>query len=98
MALLSWLSQTNSDLANELGNGLSPKLSTDGGHIMMGMDVDVPEAENLSHEPVGVPLRRVDIAVDLPKVDPEKKKEFLLVEDLDGDDDGNEVSLVAYWL
>lgn len=103
MALLSWLSQTNPDLAKELGNALSPESTNNGEmeHSMMDMDVDgpavdVPEVEVATPEaglvtPVPGPLRKVDISVELPSLSLARRKEFVLVEDLDEYDDGDEV-------
>jgi hypothetical protein len=56
---------------------------------MMYMEIDGPRAEPV----VSLGVRKVDIVVELPQISSERKKEFVLVQDLDDDDDdGNEVS------
>lgn len=88
MALLSWLSRS----IPELGDVTLPKeeTPTNGEHSMMDMDVDIPQPE--AEPPASELVRRIDIAVELLRISPERKQEFVLVEDLDDDYDANEAS------
>lgn len=55
---------------------------------MMSIDIDGPETE----PDVSLPARKVEIVIELPEISLERRKEFVVVEELDDDHDGNEVS------
>lgn len=57
----------------------------------MDTDIDTPDPEPA----VSLPVRKVDIAVDLTTISSERKKEFALVDDLDDHYDRDEVGKIS---
>lgn len=91
MALLSWLSQSNPKLGDV--SFPEPEPPTNVEHSMTDMDVDITKPK--TETPTSELVRGIKIAVELPQISLERKKEFVSVEDLD-DYDANEVSLFNF--
>lgn len=58
------------------------------------MDIEIPKL--VAESSASKPARTVGIAVELPAISLKRKREFVLVEDLDDAYDGNEVSILCY--